>query len=71
MCSSDLCERERSLDYISGVEVAMAYTLQYGAIVTRLDIFRIIEALKDSDWMMFSFFFGRYREVTTKYGPMY
>ena len=34
----------------------MAYTLQYGAILTRLDIFRIIEALKDSDWMMFLFF---------------
>ena len=35
-----------------------AYTLQYGAIVTRLDIFKfhIIETLKDSDWMMILFF---------------
>ena len=42
----DHSERERTLDYISGVK------LWYGTIV-RFDIFHIIEALKDSDWMMF------------------
>ena len=45
----DHSERERTLDYISGVKMMW---LWYGTIV-RVDIFHIIEALKDSDWMMF------------------
>ena len=40
-------ERERTLDYISGVE-------GLGAIVTRvIRVLYIIEALKGSDWMIF------------------